>query len=894
MHITAGAWADALTNMRKAGEAACKLILISAFPENRANNEIAERNYGELLERIIRNQLVPSEVLNCLKTLQIHGNKATHDDTVEQVDAEMGLSALVKLSGWVHSDLLGLSEPEEVKQAFRSAEPSKRKSGHQIKREQDAKDLRRENARIAAQLKATAEQQKRNTGDQDRLMRLLEENNARLTRMEEDVLNRNAAAAPIADPIIATERERPASNKRLGSPLHRRKVLLAATAVVVLMTGIGYWLWSPSPRPLVEKAPPPRIIACDSISVLLMPLSVLRDDPSADIRFMDALKLRIDRSSAALRLPVRVMLADPFERTVATYEEARSAAQTRGASMTFFGEIQEPTLNDSAFISIKFAFTNELWIDEIPLHGFRALNDTSALAILDECAIVVLFAITEMHLGHGRPSQALAVLNSCKPRTLMNLTAVDYYKCKAHWALGDTTQALLSVERTIALQPDEPYFHGFKGDLLKSRHDMAGAEASYNRCLQLEPANAPILIELAEVIALRSKGDRVAQDQAIELLNRSIVIDSTQYKGWAVLAELEKELDQWDLALIHLKKAYQLDSTRAPTCLSLANELAFRYERPKDAEKIVLAVLRRDSLNDKAILLLAGIYTHTALKDPTKANALYSRGRTISKRDTFDLHLGRSKLAADRNDHVTALNEALAAWAIDSSTTDLGMYIVEQGSLSQQYALAIHMLQDLYRRDSFNVDVNRNLSELHWKGPKEYRDDKKAIRHLCMALNTDRENMNVLADLGELYFRTKDWLHSELVLKELLRLKPKDAKAYETISIIQAKTGRMEEAMTNLSRAIELNPTADILQYNMAALLLKIDERNAPIALVHGLRALELAPSAENEILVAKLYFQVGNYLEAAEHYRSALEKNPKSAAYDPTLATELRKKGVM
>ena len=117
-HYRNGYYADSLTNMRKGGEAACKLIINFNFPEKVAENKIGQKNYKELIETIIRDYLAPRKTINWLETLQIHGNIATHDNYVIMEQANYSIVALRLLIYWIFDEMLKASLPSRLEKVM--------------------------------------------------------------------------------------------------------------------------------------------------------------------------------------------------------------------------------------------------------------------------------------------------------------------------------------------------------------------------------------------------------------------------------------------------------------------------------------------------------------------------------------------------------------------------------------------------------------------------------------------------------------------------------------------------------------------------------------------------------------------------------------------------------
>lgn len=88
---------------------------------------------------------------------------------------------------------------------------------------------------------------------------------------------------------------------------------------------------------------------------------------------------------------------------------------------------------------------------------------------------------------------------------------------------GALEAALADVDALIRDQPQNPYFHEVRGDLLMRSGKMKDAIPHMRQALKLAPESALIRVQLA--IALLQSNDRAAVDESVALLRRSLIED---------------------------------------------------------------------------------------------------------------------------------------------------------------------------------------------------------------------------------------------------------------------------------------------------------------------------------------------------------------------------------
>ena len=102
-----------MTNIRKAGEACCKLLILKKDSRN-GEELIKNKSYKELINVAININAAPRRVINWLETFQIFGNLATHDVKVDGIQAGSGYNALKLLTEWLFVDELETNVPPRL------------------------------------------------------------------------------------------------------------------------------------------------------------------------------------------------------------------------------------------------------------------------------------------------------------------------------------------------------------------------------------------------------------------------------------------------------------------------------------------------------------------------------------------------------------------------------------------------------------------------------------------------------------------------------------------------------------------------------------------------------------------------------------------------------------
>jgi len=145
-----------------------------------------------------------------------------------------------------------------------------------------------------------------------------------------------------------------------------------------------------------------------------------------------------------------------------------------------------------------------------------------------------------------------------------------------------------AVERALALNPNLAAAHAQMGRIKQQvDYDWAGADASFQRAVALEPANAENVGFAAWPAAIFGRFD-----EALKLNRRAVDLDPLDANSWERLAEEELFMGQLDQAAADCKKALELN----PDVSGVLSQIYLMQVRPQDAlreiERVNYAPLR--------------------------------------------------------------------------------------------------------------------------------------------------------------------------------------------------------------------------------------------------------------------------------------------------------------
>ena len=128
-------------------------------------------------------------------------------------------------------------------------------------------------------------------------------------------------------------------------------------------------------------------------------------------------------------------------------------------------------------------------------------------------------------------------------RKMPGSLAAQYGEAQAALLFGNPKNALKKADALIKIQPNNPYFHELRGDVLLRGNQPQKAAEAYARAVQLDPAKSGIL-PIAYGQALIATGKPEAVKQAVVEIKEGLGRDKENFNGYAYLAQAYNQLGE--------------------------------------------------------------------------------------------------------------------------------------------------------------------------------------------------------------------------------------------------------------------------------------------------------------------------------------------------------------
>ena len=855
---------DALSNLRKAGEAACKVILLHKLPVKRAEAIITECiGLRDLVRAIVQHGDMDQRSLLPFDAIRAYGNDGAHDSKVDLNEVRTGIGTLHSLVRWLYSTRLKLNVPPEL-DAYLHGKTSVTKVSSAEEAMRQAEEVRalitlkskELEQRSERQIDALKEEARADTKDSfERIERMITE-----LRAQKPVV----VEVPAPAPQVATVPWR-----------------WVAPVALFVAIGIAAVFFFTRPPPTVAREAPIAIAAITvppgGINVLLLPFAVLQDDPNVRMNFEEALKSKMEQHIQSLGLPVKVIVGTNPNNRSFTVQEAAAEAERQHARLVIYGNLFEPTTTDSGRVAPSYllARLNGVEEDHIDLGNFRTLTDSTVLRAQAALLFLLYQALANQLVTDGRLSQALAVLYEARPITAKQCYLCTQFRAYCHFQLLDFPSALREGQKCLQEKPNDPYLIGFIGNVLKASGDLPAARKYLERAIALTPNEAPLLLDYADLIVDTENPKNQLNSKAVGLVRKALSIDSTMARGWLFLGLSAFANERWSEAQAHLEKSRRCENSEPIAAVRLAEVLAFHANEPERAVQLVSEVLRTDSTDVGALTLLAEIHTRTTLRDPALAAYLYGKARTLAPGAGLQALIGEGIAAGQQGDRTRALERFRTALALDSNNTWLLNQVAELFQRAGQESEAIQYLERALRIDPLDHMVNCNLAEILTFGAPANRSTERANICFATAMRTDPFDTLMIERYSLFRVQAGDMQGAEQLIEKLRRLDPSNFVANKYSGVFAGQRGELAQARTYYERAMRTTPNDPFVLASLAQVLLELSPRNSAQSLTLAKRSVEIYANPGNLAILSMILIANGDAHQGAEMYRKAKAIDP-------------------
>lgn len=450
---------------------------------------------------------------------------------------------------------------------------------------------------------------------------------------------------------------------------------------------------------------------------------------------------------------------------------------------------------------------------------------------------------------------------------------------------GNFREALEELEKAAALAPDDPRVHNLTGLVLTQLRKYDEADSAYNRALKLAPNFLPARKNRA--VNYFSRRDFATASSEFEALRRLIPNDFVPPLFLGLLAlegadtetalprlqEAEKLAPRSSQVLIPLTRAYFLVGQRE-AALATSRKLDPDPTERKDAKRFELGVILAEfGENAEAERIFADLWKRNFLPYDSGFNVALLRYRAQSNEEA--LRAVEEMLARGLQ---TGELLSLQAWIYN------GMARLELARQSLEQAIAI---------DPDAVEHYLDLSMVHvMRG-----DPQAALGVLSRALDRLITGDQLPVQIGLVHQATGRTAEAEGQYRRTVEDYPESGPAYLALANLFLTTGREDEGVQLLARAVEALPQDALVHHAYGAILLARAQSSQPEVLEKAgqalRRALQLNPRyADTAYLLGKYYVLKKEDPKAEAYFKKACYLDPRHVEAHYRLSRFARQRG--
>ena len=414
---------------------------------------------------------------------------------------------------------------------------------------------------------------------------------------------------------------------------------------------------------------------------------------------------------------------------------------------------------------------------------------------------------------------------------------------------GQLDKAVELTQSALRASPQSAALWTLQGIALVGKGDRKQALAAFRQALKISPDNVAALAGAAQIEF------EAGSQEAVPLLDRLLQLRPGEPTAHAMLAVLDYGRGDCTAAVAHFDKAGAL----------LDSQL--------------------DALHAYAICLVR-------LKRVDDGVAALERALVLRPDDPRERHLLASMQIMDRKpqDAVATLRPLLDAGNPTAETLQLASNAYEDAGDTPQ---AVSTLRQALLRDPRNVSLYLDFASISFA----HESFQVGVDVITEGMLLQPRAAPLYVARGVLYVQLAQYDRAEADFEKAYELDPSQSLSTAAQGLAAVQANDLDHALASIQSKLERKPNDPLLLYLQADVISQGGPDPGTPDFQLAMRSAKAAVSLQPTLgaargVLAKLYMQAGQYAEAAEQCRKALESDPKDQTALYRLIQALRKTG--
>lgn len=436
--------------------------------------------------------------------------------------------------------------------------------------------------------------------------------------------------------------------------------------------------------------------------------------------------------------------------------------------------------------------------------------------------------------------------------------------------MGKIDEAEKWLQKFVSAHPDQNTQRLLLAEIEIHYGNLPLATRLYGEAVKLDPENQSIMFRLVLLYSQQNENQK-----AIAILKDFLEKNDKSYQANLYLARIYSQTGNYGEAAERYDAALDLNWSK-----DLVMEVAEFSSRMKNFDKALGLYRSILALDDKDEAAHLGV-VQTLVSMDLEKQAIAELGKLrAGSKDPEKIDLIESQIYLTRGKMAAA--ERILLSILKKKAYPQAEYLLAVAYFNQKkYDAALRTLKKIgHRSDEFDSAVLLQIRIL--EGTKRLTEAVQLLEKIIAGKETRKPVYFAL--LSSLYQEVPDTQQSLRILSDGLSLYPDNAQLYFELAVLQENTGDHEQAMTNMEKALQLQPdNPDIL--NFIGYSWVDENKNLDQALAYIKRAVAQKP--DNGFIRDSLgwaYFRLGDFARAVAELETAVSLEPD----DPHIADHL------